>query len=129
MNITLQEVLIVTMIIIVFFGLFLAIIYVWFLTRFFKELQQKEPTVWEQVEKPSISDMLRHPMTNPRKYYAFIPVLRARRNRNYKYAGTTYRLLKYGVVVYLFFLANAMGLVYVFWPEIVLYSQKIRYAG
>jgi hypothetical protein len=92
-------------------GCMLAVLYMLSLTAFFKELRQREPNVWEQIGSPTLPNMLLRPLRRSRKYYAFLPVLKARRHSNYRDADRAWFLLRTGLiyVATLFLLAGVQA--------------------
>lgn len=93
-----QEMTAVILLCLIFAGVGLAFLYIFTLTRFFNELREKEPDVWEKIGKPTLNNMLFLPFINFHKFYAFFSVLKARREENYKYARKAYTLLCVGLV-------------------------------
>lgn len=82
----------------IFLGLAMAVNYIWVLTRFFKELRRKEPELWRDIGSPSLANMLFLPFMRFRKFYAFLPILKARRyDGGYNYASRAIILLYTGL--------------------------------
>lgn len=107
-NAAMQNDLATLLLIMVFGGVVVASAYIWVLTRFFKELRQKEPEVWQQVGSPTLVNMLALPMLNFRKFYIFLPFLAERRaHGSYKHATFAYAMLLFG----LFYLGLALFVV------------------
>jgi hypothetical protein len=99
-----QEVLATLLLVLVFAGVALAACYVRVLTSFFKELRHKEPDVWHSIGSPSLLNMLLMPFKNFKKYYAFLPILKARRYGDYKYAARAWVLLVAGLLYFILLL-------------------------
>lgn len=88
--------------------LLLVLYYLHALLGFFKELRRQEPALWKQIGSPTLANMLLLPFLNFRKFYAFLPHLRARTtDANYRYAPSAWRALRMGLgfVALLFLLA------------------------
>lgn len=94
---TTDEILAVIVMVMMAGGALIAFLYIMQLNRFFAELRDKEPQVWEKIGDPALGRM----MTNRarlRSFFAFYPYLKARRHdAGYRYAGAAYRLLHIGV--------------------------------
>lgn len=113
-----DEILAVILVALVFIGLAIAVCYMWMLARFFKELRRKEPEVWRAIGSPSLADMLCLPLIRFRKFYAFLPIVKARRYDDaYGYASRVYVLLHIGLAYSAVLLCFAMvsGFYIVFW--------------
>lgn len=82
----------------VFVGVALAGYYAWVLTSFFKELRYREPEVWQSIGSPTLPNMLLLPFIHFKKFYAFLPALKARRHSNYRYANKAWMMLKLGLL-------------------------------
>lgn len=86
-------------------GTALAVVYILALTAFFRELRAGEPLVWQDIGSPTLMNMLCLPFWRFRKFYAFLPVLQARRNdKAYRHAGMAYTLLRVGLGYFVFLL-------------------------
>ncbi len=109
---TMDELLAVSLLVMVFAGTGLAMLYIRMLTRFFAELREREPQQWKAIGGPSLLNMLLLPFINFRKFYAFYPVLKARRHDPaYRYAHPAYRLLKTGLCFCIALFVNMIALV------------------
>lgn len=89
-------------------GVLLALCYLYMLTSFFKELRHREPELWRGIGSPGLLNMLLLPFINFRKFYAFLPHLKARRHSDYRYARAAWNMLRVGLgYVALLFLLTA----------------------
>ena len=109
-----QETLATGLLFLTFFGCGIALVYIWNLIKFFEELKDREPKVWESIGKPSLFNMLFLPFINFRKFYAFLPTLKARRNSDYQYARKAYRMLNVGLVFFVLLIINVFALIFSF---------------
>lgn len=93
----------------IFLGTLIAGLYIHTLTRFFKELRGREPALWQKIGSPTLLNMLILPLINFRKFYAFLPVLKQRRDdARYLYAERAWRLLVCGLLFCVVLLVNVV---------------------
>ena len=93
-----DEVLASILMVLVFAGAAMAVYYIALLTGFFKELRAREPDVWRSIGSPTLLNMLLLPFLRFKKYYAFLPILKARRDCDYKYARRAWNMLIAGLM-------------------------------
>jgi len=90
-----------------------AALYIGTLIRFLKELRQREPDVWRKIGSPTLLNMLFLPFIRFRKFYAFMPVLKARRHQaEYRHAKNAWRLLRFGLMFCVLLLVNVVLLAF-----------------
>lgn len=106
-----QEILGIVLMVMIFGGVGLAAAYIWILTRFFEELREKEPEVWKKIGAPTLANILLKPERGSKKFYAFFPVLKARRKSDYKYAGRAYFLFCAGLGYFVFLVLMCLAMV------------------
>lgn len=107
-----QEALATSLLCLIVLGVGLALMYFWYLTRFFNELRDREPQTWKKIGEPTLVNMLFRPYVNSYKFYAFFYDLKARRNSDYQYAGKAYKLLCIGLSFCLLLIFNLGALVF-----------------
>lgn len=96
-----MQALMIVLLLLVATGFCLATAYIWRLMQFFNELRHKEPDVWQKIGAPTWFNVFFLPFIRFHKFYAFYPILKARRNSDYQYANKAYHLLNVGLLYFL----------------------------
>lgn len=81
----------------------LAMAYIFVLGRFFKEVKEREPALWQSIGRPGLLDMICLPFLRFHKYTNFLPHLIARKDDpslGYRWARPTYYLLVSGLLMF-----------------------------